>query len=140
MQHVIFYHPQHRRVSIFLNNSLDNKRFIFKIPFQSICTIIPSLICSLTRYLKPIVFKFDHVLALSSQCFRHDLYYYILQLHASLNVHAHIPLTLWVSINLHCAHGNECMGTFVAIARDVGFHMGREQLRVFSLATFDSFR
>ncbi len=64
MQHAIYYRPQHRHVSIFLNNSLDNKWFIFKIPFWSICTIISSLACSLTRYLRPIVLKFYHVLAL----------------------------------------------------------------------------
>jgi len=42
----------------------NNKWFIFKIPFWSICIIIPFLTCSLTRYLKPIVLKFDHVPAL----------------------------------------------------------------------------
>jgi len=32
-----------------------------------------------------------------SQCFKHDLNYHILQLQASFDVCAHIPLTLWVS-------------------------------------------
>ncbi len=46
-----------------LNNSLGNKWFNFKIPSQSVCTIIPFPTCSSTRYLKPIMPKFHHVLA-----------------------------------------------------------------------------
>jgi hypothetical protein len=42
---VIFYCPQHKHVSFFLSNSSDNKWFIFKIPFWSICTSIPFLVC-----------------------------------------------------------------------------------------------
>ncbi len=49
---------------------------------------------------------------------------------------------------LHCVHGNERIGThdairdtFVAIVRDVGFHVGQEQLHVFfqtrSIPPFD---
>jgi hypothetical protein len=33
-----------------LNNSLDNKWFIFKIPFKNVCTMISFLTCFLTRY------------------------------------------------------------------------------------------
>jgi hypothetical protein len=47
---------------------------------------------------------------------------------------------------LHCAHGNEHMGThdavcdtFVAIAQDVGFHVGWKQLHALPLTTFNSF-
>jgi hypothetical protein len=61
---VIFYHLQHEHLSLLLNNSSDNIWFIFKIPFQNICTIMSFLTWFLTRYLKPIVFKFYHVLAL----------------------------------------------------------------------------
>jgi len=63
MQHVI-YHPQHKRVAFLLNNSLDNKLFIFKIQFENICTIIPFLACSLNGYLRPIVLEFYHVPAM----------------------------------------------------------------------------
>jgi hypothetical protein len=48
---------------------------------------------------------------------------------------------------LRCAHGNECIGThdaicntFVAIARDVGFHVGQKQLHAFLSTTFNSSR
>jgi hypothetical protein len=47
-----------------MNNSSNNKWFIFKIPFRNVCTIIPSLACFLTRYIKLIVLEFYHVLAL----------------------------------------------------------------------------
>jgi hypothetical protein len=47
---------------------------------------------------------------------------------------------------LCCAHDNECMvthdavcDTFVAIAQDVSFHMGQEQLLMLPLPTFNSF-
>jgi hypothetical protein len=47
---------------------------------------------------------------------------------------------------LCCAHNNEHTRThdvfcdiFLAIARDVGFHMGQEQLYVFPLVKFNSF-
>jgi len=63
-QLAIFYRLQHGCVSFLLNNSLDNKWFIFKIFFWNVCTIILSLTCFLTRFLKPIVLKFYHVLAL----------------------------------------------------------------------------
>jgi hypothetical protein len=46
---------------------------------------------------------------------------------------------------LRCAHGNEHMGThnevcntFVAIVRNVGFHMGREQLHALLATMFNS--
>jgi len=46
---------------------------------------------------------------------------------------------------LYCVHGNKHIrthdvvcDTFVAIVRGVGFHMGREQLHVFSLNIFNS--
>jgi hypothetical protein len=46
---------------------------------------------------------------------------------------------------LCCAHGNECTwthdvirDTFVAIVRDVGFHVGQEQIHVFLLNMFNS--
>jgi hypothetical protein len=48
---------------------------------------------------------------------------------------------------LRCVHGNEHIGThdaicntFVAIAQDASFHMGREQLHVLPSTTFNSFR
>jgi hypothetical protein len=48
---------------------------------------------------------------------------------------------------LCCVHGNECIrthdvirDTFVAIARDFGFHVGREQLHARDSTTFNSFR
>jgi hypothetical protein len=41
----------------------DKKWFNFKIPFWSVHTIIPFPTCSPTRYLRPIVPKFYHVLA-----------------------------------------------------------------------------
>ncbi len=117
-QHAIFYHPQHECVSLLLNNSSDNKWFIFKIPFQSLYTIIPSLACSLMGYSRPIVPKFYHVLALrqviklqfdqSSQTFNYLPHfflqhfecgsnYHIFQLKASFDVCAHITSTLWIS-------------------------------------------
>jgi hypothetical protein len=40
---------------------IGQKRFIFKIPFRNIYTIITSPICSLMGYLKPIMPKFLHV-------------------------------------------------------------------------------
>ncbi len=40
---VIFYHLQHEHLSLLLNNSSDNIWFIFKIPFQNICTIMSFL-------------------------------------------------------------------------------------------------
>jgi hypothetical protein len=101
-----------------LNNSLGNKWFSFKISSLSIYTIIPFLACSLTRHLRPIMLEFYHVLAqgqvlgLQFNKFpnlliiflkffpRHfvcDSNYPIPQLHASFNVCARIPLTLWVS-------------------------------------------
>jgi hypothetical protein len=51
-----------------------------------------------------------------------------------------------MSIHLLCyTHGNECIGThdaicntFVAIARDVGFHVGQKQLHVLPSTTFSS--
>jgi hypothetical protein len=46
---------------------------------------------------------------------------------------------------LHCAHANEHIkthdvicDTFVAIVRDVGFHMGQEQLHALFSNTFNS--
>ncbi len=48
-------------IFLLLNNSLNNKWFDFKIPFQSVYTIIPSLTCSPIGYLKPIVIEFYHV-------------------------------------------------------------------------------
>ncbi len=45
------------------NNPSSNKWLNFKIPSWSVCTIIPFSTCSLTRYVKPIMFKFYHVLA-----------------------------------------------------------------------------
>jgi hypothetical protein len=46
---------------------------------------------------------------------------------------------------LCCVHGNECTGThdairntFVAITRDVGFHMGQKQLHVLPSTTFNT--
>ncbi len=63
-QHVIFYWPQDVRVFIFLNNSLGNKLFNFRIPSLNVCIIIPSITWYLIRYLKPIVLKFYRVLAL----------------------------------------------------------------------------
>jgi len=47
---------------------------------------------------------------------------------------------------LRCVHGNEHMGThdvvhdtFVAIMRDVGFHVGEKQLHAFLSSMFNSF-
>jgi hypothetical protein len=47
---------------------------------------------------------------------------------------------------LCCVHGNECTrihdpihNTFVAIAGNVGFHVGQKQLHVLPLATLNSF-
>jgi hypothetical protein len=45
-------------VFLHLNNSSDNKWLNFKIPFQSICTIIPFSTCSPTRHLRPIMLEF----------------------------------------------------------------------------------
>jgi len=46
---------------------------------------------------------------------------------------------------LHCVHGNKHTGThdairntFVAITRDVGFHMGQKQLHVLPSTTFNT--
>jgi hypothetical protein len=46
---------------------------------------------------------------------------------------------------LHCVHGNERIGThdaihdtFVAIARNVSFHMGQKQLHALPSTTFNS--
>jgi hypothetical protein len=68
--------------------------------------------------------------------------YPIPRLQASLDVCAHIPLTLWVS-TFYVVHGNEHIGThdaihntFATIVRNVGFHMGQEQLHVFFSTTF----
>jgi len=47
----------------YLNNSLHNKWFNFKIPFWNIYTIILFLTCILIGYLKFITFKFYHVLS-----------------------------------------------------------------------------
>jgi hypothetical protein len=70
--------------------------------------------------------------------------YPILQLQASFDVCAHIPLTLWVSIFLHYVHGNEHIrthdaihNTFATIAQDASFHMGRKQLHAFLSTTFN---
>jgi hypothetical protein len=48
---------------------------------------------------------------------------------------------------LHCAHGNEHIGThdvihniFATIAWNVGFHVGQQQLHAFFSTTFNSFR
>jgi hypothetical protein len=93
---------------------LDNKWFIFKISFQNVCTIIPFLTCFLTGYLKPIVPVFYHVPALEQMFYNLTnlpnlliiflaLWMWLklphFQLHASLDVCAHIPSTLWVSIS-----------------------------------------
>jgi hypothetical protein len=115
---VIFYHPQSVFVFLHLNNSLGNKWFNFKVPFRSICTIIPFLTCFLTRHPRPIMPKFYHVLAQGqapslqlnhfsqpfnylpqffAQHFVRVLDYPILQLQTSLDMCAHIPSTLWVS-------------------------------------------
>ncbi len=115
---MFFYHPQLMRVFLHFNNLLDNKWLNFKIPSWNICTIIPFRTCSLTRYLKPIMPKFYHVLAQGQtlslqfdqfsqpfdyllqffpQHFGHDLDYPIPQLQASFYVCAHIPSTLWIS-------------------------------------------
>jgi hypothetical protein len=57
------------------------------------------------------------------------------------------PIDLMGIHLLHCVHGNECTwtpdalcDTFIAIAQDVGFHMGRKQLHVFLSNTFNSSR
>jgi len=61
-RHVIFYHPQAMHVFFHLNNSSSNKWFNFKIPSQSIRTIILFLACSSMGHLRPIVPEFYHVL------------------------------------------------------------------------------
>ncbi len=70
-----FYFQQHLKVACDLlpppacaclppfNNSLGNKWFNFKIPFQSVYTIIPFPTCSLIGHVKLIMPKFYHVLA-----------------------------------------------------------------------------
>jgi hypothetical protein len=55
--------PRPMCVFFHLNNSSNNKWFNFKIPSQSIYTIIPFLACSLMRNLRPIMPEFYHVLA-----------------------------------------------------------------------------
>jgi len=57
------------------------------------------------------------------------------------------PIDASCVLLLHCTHGNERIGThdvvrdtFVAIARDVDFHVGREQLHAFPSTTLHSFR
>ncbi len=55
------------------------------------------------------------------------------------------PIDLMGIHFLRCAHRNECMGThevvydtFVAIAWDVGFHVGQKKLHALLLGTFNS--
>jgi hypothetical protein len=108
--------PQHQRVSLFLNNSSNNKWFIFKIPFQSIYIILQFfnmffdgifethcawiLSCFsvgvgtwlTVRPIFPTFWLFSLIFF-----FEHNLDYHILQLQAFFDVCAHIPLTLWVS-------------------------------------------
>ncbi len=138
-QHVIFYHPI--RVFFHLNNSLGNKWFNFKIPFWSVCTIIPFPTCFPMGYLRPIMPKFYYVLAQGwalglqldqssqpfdnipqffPQHFIHDLDYPIPQLQTSLDVCVD-----------SCAYNNKCTrthdaihNTFAAITQDVNFHVG----------------
>ncbi len=73
--------------------------------------------------------------------------YPILQLQISFDVYAHIPSIDPMGIHLlHYAHGNEhtrthdeVHNTFVAIAQNVGFHMGWEQRHVLWATTCASF-
>jgi hypothetical protein len=128
----------------------------FKIPFWSICTIIPSLTCFPMKFFKPIITKFYHVWALGwvlgliirlifptfqlfSPIFSTSLWMWLGLAHPSI-----ASLPQWVcthpidSMGIHllcCAHDSECMGThdaihniFVAIVRDVGLYVGQEQL------------
>jgi hypothetical protein len=153
------------RVFLHLKNSPSNKWFNFKTPSRSICTIITFLTCSTIGYLKPIMPEFYHVLGqrrtfglqydrfsqpfdylpqFFPQHFIRDLDYSILQLQASsMCVHtSHWP---YGYPPLHCHHGNKrtrthdvICKTFATIARDVGFHVGWEQLHAFPLTTFNS--
>ncbi len=103
-----------RPVCVFfhLNNSLGNKWFNFKIPSWSVYTIIPFPTCSPTGYFKPIMLEFYHVLGkggclvskltnlpnlsiIFPSLFNNILY--TTWTSPSLDVCAHIPLTLWVS-------------------------------------------
>jgi hypothetical protein len=63
----MFNHPQLVHVFLHLNNSLDNKWFDFKIPFQNIYTIIPFPTCFVMGYLKPIHTLSDVVIVNSTQ-------------------------------------------------------------------------
>jgi hypothetical protein len=56
--------PQHVRVFLLLNNPSNNKWFDFRISSHSVCIILPFPTCFSTWYLKPIMFKNYHVLAL----------------------------------------------------------------------------
>ncbi len=119
-RHVISYHPQFAHVFLCLNNSSSNKWFEFKIPSWNVYTIIPFPTCSPTRYLRPIMPEFYHVLAYRRmfslqfnqysqafnqlpqsfpQHFEYNLDCPIPQLQVSFDACAHIPSTLWVSIS-----------------------------------------
>jgi hypothetical protein len=67
-----------------------------------------------------------------SKTLKTHLYYHILQLQTSFDVCTH-PINLMSIHFLCCTHDNECIGThdevpntFVAIMRDVGFHVGKK--------------
>jgi hypothetical protein len=110
-QHLIFYRPQHEHVSLLLNNSLDNKWFISKIPFWSIYTIIPFLTCSLTKYLKPIMLEFimfrpwGGCLAYSSTNLPNLLIIFPNFLHNTSNV-------VWTTTSFNCGLPLMCVHTF----------------------------
>ncbi len=145
---MIFYCLRHT-CAFFLLNNLSNKIwFNFRIPSWSIYTIIPFPTCYPTRYPRPIMLEFYHVLALrwalglwldqSPQPFDYLCQFYsqcFIWTTTSFNCKTpsmcfHTPLNLMDIHFLRCTHGNEHMkthdvvhDTFATIAQDVGCHM-----------------
>ncbi len=97
-------------VFLYLNNSLDNKWFNFKIPSQSVRTIIPSLACSPMRHLRPIVLAFYHVLAQG----RHLIYKLTNLSNLSIIFFSFLHNTsymTWTTPSLNCRHPFMCVHT-----------------------------
>jgi hypothetical protein len=108
--HVIFYQPQHTSVFFFLNNSSNNKWFNYKIPSWRVCIIIHFLTCYLTRYQRPIMLEFYHLLALGG-CLVYTLIDLLILSIIFLSFSHIISNMTWTIISFNCKPTLMCVHT-----------------------------
>ncbi len=111
---MIFYHPQLVGVFFFLNNSLGNKWFNFKVLFLNVCTIIPLLTWFLMRYLKPMCSNFIMLWPIGG-CLVYNSTNLPNLFHNVLNM-------TWTTSFFNCKYPSMCVHTF---SRPMGIHLLR---------------